>query len=236
MYLSYNQTIDWFQENKQELTTLAQQKSLVFCPSYESLTNLIPLFRGTTLGFGAQNCSAHSHGAYTGQIMARSLQEIGVHYCIIGHSEVRHYFHETNEQLMHKLEQLLTYAITPIFCVGETKALYEQQSTLTAIAQQLQPVVTLLQHQQQPCTIFIAYEPVWAIGTGVVAHNDHIQKVTEFIHQHLEPYSKQHAIYILYGGTVTPETASILKQLNTIQGFLIGKASTNFQELKKIVS
>ena len=236
MYFSYNQALNWCTTNKHDLLNLTSNIPFILCPSYESLTSLTEIFNKSTFVLGAQNCSEHSQGAYTGQIMAQSLQEIGVKYCIIGHSELRKAYNETNEQLLNKLKQLLMHDIIPIFCIGESREEHEQGLTLERLELQLQPLITVLQGHQKSITCFIAYEPIWAIGTGIVADNTHITDALNFIKKKLESEKTTHTFSLLYGGTVTSDTVTLLKKVEPLEGFLIGKASTNFQELKKIVS
>ncbi len=237
MYYSYDQAREWFQTYQQELAELAQKTSLIFCPSYEILPLALDFFAQTTIKFGAQNCSEYSSGAYTGQIMAQSLKELHVAYCLIGHSEVRTALHENNEQLLRKMEQLIINNIIPIFCLGESKTDYEQKKTKEIIEHQLQPLIQLLKNNSQnSLTCLVAYEPVWAIGTGIVAHNNHIIEAATLIKQQLQPYATMHTLPIVYGGTVTSDTIIELKKIELLEGFLIGKATTHFQELKKIIS
>lgn len=233
IYYSFNQALAWCKEHKQGLAELAQKNSIVLCPSYEALAPVAQLLADTPLALGAQNCSEHNMGAYTGQVAAQSLHELGVKYCIIGHHEVRTAFGDTHAQLLKKMEQLLKQKIVPIFCLGENKQDYEDNRTHEIMAQQLEPVTTLLKNHEK-ADLLIAYEPVWAIGTGIVANNNHISQALTFLSQALHQNLNQ--IRFLYGGTVTGETIKTLKEIDLISGFLIGKATTNFQELKKIVS
>lgn len=236
MYFTYNQARTWCQEHQQHFSELTKKNTLVLCPSYESLASLASLLNHSPVALGAQNCSGHTNGAYTGQIMAKSLQELNVQYCIIGHSEVRTYLSETNDQLKQKVEQLFLHNIMPIFCVGESKHEYENNMAFEKIHDQLQPLMTALEQEHHSKALFIAYEPIWSIGTGVVADNTHIHTIITYIHKLLDPYKKSHKIHTLYGGTVNGETILELKKIDLLHGFLVGKASTNFQELKKIVS
>lgn len=235
MYFSCNEAVAWCTEHEQGLMELAQKNNFVLCPSYEALAPLAQIFAKSKITLGAQNCSEHAAGAYTSQIMAQSLQELGVKYCLIGHSEVRATYGDTNPQLLKKMEQLIAHGIIPIFCLGETKLDYEHNQSEKALMQQLEPIIQLLKNDEEK-NIFIAYEPVWAIGTGIVASNDHIIKVVNTLEQTLKSVVKDHTIPLLYGGTVTGQTIAKLKEIDLLSGFLIGKASTNFQELKKIVS
>jgi triosephosphate isomerase (TIM) len=236
MFFSYNQALEWCQQHKQDLIALTTKHSFIVCPSYDVVATLSKLFAESSVKIGAQNCSEYSHGAYTGQVSAQSLNELGARYCIIGHSEVRTALCETNDKLFHKMEQLVAHSLIPIFCIGETKEEHEQKITHKKIEQQLEPLLRLLRLSTKPLQCLIAYEPIWAIGTGIVADNDHISLALTHIKKLLEPYKNTHTFSLLYGGAVTGDTLGELIKIRELEGFLVGKAGTNFQVLKKIVS
>lgn len=233
MFFSHNEVVQWFQENGDQLLQLSQNNSIIVCPSYESLAEVGRAFHGTSLAMGAQNCSESLKGAYTGQVSAQSLKELGVSYCLVGHSEVRDFCGDSNKQLEEKLKRLVEKSITPIFCIGESKTEYEEKNTQYSIENQLAPLIAVYSKTAQPC--FIAYEPIWAIGTGVVAHSGHITQVLAIVKSALKACVDPDLVRYLYGGTVTSKTISGLKTIEALDGFLIGSASINFQELKKIV-
>lgn len=236
MYFSYLQAIAWYNDNKNQLQQLADASAaLIICPSYDSLAYIAQLTKSSPVLLGAQNCSEHLQGAFTGQISAQSLKEIGINYCIIGHSEVRTACQDTNKQLKQKLQHLIEQNIIPLFCIGESLEEYHTSTTHRSLEKQLEPIFELLNNRSISTPFFIAYEPLWAIGTGVVAHNEHIISVLAAVKKIMKTCKEFHQFRFLYGGTVTSGTISELKKIENLDGFLIGKASTDFQELKKIV-
>lgn len=235
MYFSYNQTHTWIETHKKDLISLANQsaQTIVLCPSSENIMQIQQAFEETHVFWGAQDCSNKNSGAYTGQYSAQSLKELGCTYCIIGHSERRIYQHETSELIAEKLEQLLNSTIIPIVCVGETAHEHNQKATNITLKNQLKPLLDKKKNNKSPW--IIAYEPVWAIGTGNIPTPAEIEKAfTQIIllstEANISPLPQ-----LLYGGSVSSETINNLKQVNGCDGFLIGGASTDFQELKKIV-
>ncbi|OGT44981.1 MAG: triose-phosphate isomerase [Gammaproteobacteria bacterium RIFCSPHIGHO2_12_FULL_38_11] len=177
--------------------------------------------------FGAQNCSEYENGAYTGEISALMLKEMGCHYVIIGHSERRQIFHETNQQIYKKCIQAVNAGLVPILCVGETLAERTEARTLQVVQEQLE-VVSLLKDNCATFTeIVIAYEPVWAIGTGKSATPEMAQVVHAEIRtqlQKVDPVLAQLS-RVLYGGSVKPDNANALFSMPDIDGALVGGAS-----------
>lgn len=237
MYFSFNEARSWLEKNSTQLD--ASQKAsgvqIIFCPSFESLSVAAEKLKNTQLALGAQNCSAQEIGAYTGQIAARSLQELGCKWCIIGHSEVRQADVENNETISKKIEQLLKNNITPIVCVGETLEEYRSKNELKKIVEQLKPIQLVLDREKHQKMVCIAYEPLWSIGTGIVADNAYLEDVFWQLEAIFESYKDLHSVVLLYGGSVNENNAPRLWQIPQIAGFLVGKASTDFQLLKKIV-
>jgi triosephosphate isomerase (TIM) len=238
MYFPFTQSIEWIKNNTEMLQELQQQTrhNITLCPSYDSLSIIAHELKSSSIAVGAQDCSNHKSGAYTGQVSAKSLAEIGCLYCIIGHSESRRYQQETSVDVAQKMQQLLQNYITPILCIGETQQEYEQELTCVVLEKQLAPIGDLLQAYAKPKTaLYIAYEPIWAIGSGIIPENDYLKKVYHQIKDLIKNYPNNDAISLLYGGSVNGQTISRFKQVPEIKGFLIGSASTDFQELKKIV-
>jgi len=229
MNLSFNQSIDFCTKNKNALQQLAQTADIVLCPSFIALAPIINMFKDTPITIGAQNCSEYATGTYTGEISALSLTEIGITYCIIGHSERRVYYHETTENLIKKI--YLSYAanIIPIICIGESHHDFLNKKTFTVLAQQLEPIVLAIAEQQYHNKhIIIAYEPVWAIGTGIIPEQKQLITIfgwlAELMHQYLPDYTVQ----LVYGGSVNQNNITELKTIFHIIGCLIGNASTDF--------
>lgn len=185
----------------------------------------------------AQNCSDHLSGAFTGEVSASMLASIGVTYCIIGHSERRSYFNESNQIIAQKIFRLLENNLCPVFCCGESSSQREGGGHFDVIGSQLhEGLFQLKESEIQKCVI--AYEPVWAIGTGVTATLEQAQEMHQFIRKQVEEkYTKTIAqnISILYGGSVTGENASSLFACADVDGGLVGGASLKANDFLKII-
>jgi len=175
----------------------------------------------------AQNCSGKKKGAFTGEVSTEMLNSIGIKYCIVGHSERREYFAETNEQLADKLDRCLENSITPIFCCGEPLNIREAGTQNQYVATQLKESLFHLSAQQLQ-SVIIAYEPIWAIGTGKTATTAQAQEIHAYLRSVLaSQYSNEAAqgISILYGGSVKPDNAKELFGCADVDGGLVGGAS-----------
>lgn len=194
------------------------------CPPFPYLAQVAERLAGTGIGWGAQDCSAHEHGAYTGEVSAAMLADFGCRYAIVGHSERRTLHAESDELVARKAGALLARGITPIVCVGETLAQREGGLTDEVVKRQLSVVIHALGH----CVgeIVVAYEPVWAIGTGLTASPAQAQAVHATLRAQLGAASA-HAqrMRILYGGSVKPDNATALFSQADIDGGLIGGAA-----------
>lgn len=240
MQKTHNESIAWCQSNKNKLIELVQETShtIVLCPSFIDLTGVNEFFKDTAISVGAQNCAPVELGACTGNISVLSLQEIGCSYCIIGHGECRLDFTEDSDLIARKLELLLKYNIKPIICIGETENARNNGSTKEFLEKQLEPIIKVLEVSNVRMPIYIAYEPIWAIGSGKIPEFAELQNTINWINQYMqERYAQKIAseINILYGGSVTEENIKTLREIKGIKGFLLGKASLDFQILKKIV-
>ncbi len=237
MYFTTDEAILFARNHQQEFIDLAQetQHTIILCPAFLEFREISQLFKNTAIKRGAQDCSAHENGAYTGQVSAESIKKSGGDYCIIGHSEKRMYQGETDEMVAQKCSLLLDAGITPILCIGEDVAAYEQKNTLAMLEKQLTPIFSMLSKQTfQDKVICIAYEPVWSIGTGKIPSLSELTMVFDW----LKAYTVKHNAIswpFMYGGSVNENTMDILTNLDNVHGFLIGSASLNFQTLKKIV-
>ena len=179
---------------------------------------------GTDLRWGAQDCSSHEQGAYTGEVSVAMLAEFGCRYVIVGHSERRQHHGETDQLVADKAKIALAKGITPIVCVGETLAQREAGETEVVVKRQLSAVIHALAH----CAgeMVVAYEPVWAIGTGKVATPEQAQAVHALLRAQLKAATPHaDAMKILYGGSMKPDNAAILMAQPDIDGGLIGGAS-----------
>lgn len=204
------------------------------------LIDIIPVkqtLEGTNIKVGAQNMYFEDKGAYTGEVAPNMLSDAGVEYVVIGHSERREYFAETNDTVNKKVVKALEYGITPILCCGETLKQREEGITYDHIRIQLKTALKGLSAEQVQ-KVIIAYEPIWAIGTGKVATNEQAEDVCAQIRLLIkELYGRELAdsIRILYGGSVTADNASGLFAMADIDGGLVGGASlkTDFAKIVK---
>jgi len=176
----------------------------------------------------AQDCSATTLGAYTGEIAPSQIQDIVVHWVIIGHSERRTKYGETNSIVAKKLRNALDSNLGIVLCVGETLEQRESEKTLDIIAAQLHVLKEVIKHDDEYKNIVIAYEPVWAIGTGKTASPDQAEDVHKYIREHLTTGNNKDIadnMRIIYGGSVTDQNAEELMKKPNIDGFLVGGAS-----------
>jgi len=186
----------------------------------------------------AQNCYNKKSGAYTGEVSAEMLQSIGIPFCVIGHSERREYFQESNQMLAEKLNLLLQYEITPIFCCGEPLNIREAGTQNSFVETQLRESLFHL-NETDIQRIVIAYEPIWAIGTGKTATSQQAQEIHAYLRSVL---AKQYGaavannISILYGGSVKANNAKELFSCPDVDGGLVGGASLNAAEFTTIIS
>lgn len=232
MQFTHNESLAWIQEHQQELISLCQQAQYTFvlCPSF---TTLAPLVSSLFIR-GAQDCSAYERGAYTGDVSVLSLKELGCSYCIVGHNERRIYCKETVENTAHKVALLMQHEIQPILCVGETIEQKVQGFTQKALENQLLPVLERIQNGSFR-RICLAYEPVWAIGTGQIPSLKELQIVIEWLQNYVTRSFPFLSFSLLYGGSVNDKNIRELKRIEILQGFLLGKASTDLQIMKHII-
>jgi len=198
---------------------------LVVCPPAPYLAQAKAALAGSAVARGAQDMSAHESGAFTGEVSARMLQDFACRYVIIGHSERRAMHGETDALVAAKAVRALAAGLVPIVCVGETLAEREAGQTDAVVTQQLQPVLAAV--GAQLADIVIAYEPVWAIGTGKTATPAMAQQVHELIRAQLAQANATAAVkvQILYGGSMKPDNAKELLAMPDIDGGLIGGAA-----------
>jgi triosephosphate isomerase len=215
----------------QQLTNLPSGVDVMLCPP-ATLLQYFPANRQYALG--AQNLSEHDEGAYTGELSSNLIIEAGARFVLVGHSERRQYFAETDALVCAKIQQAVKAGLTPVLCIGETLAEHQQQKTQQVIAKQLAAV-----YAAQPELLLesvIAYEPVWAIGTGESATPEQAQAVHAFIRQQLTEYNSVAAatVRILYGGSVNAANCRALFAQADIDGALVGGASLKPAEFMQI--
>ncbi len=229
-----------FFSNKLTQDLAGMNFQIVLCPPFVFLQNVAEILTGTKLHLGAQNCYYERSGAFTGEVSPLMLKEIGVEYVIVGHSERRHIFGETDEMINKKVKAILDNGMKPVICVGETKEERERGLTFCVVESQTRQALFGLSKDNVE-KVVIAYEPVWAIGTGIVAKPYQAQEVHRFIRKLLEQlYDEELAqkIPILYGGSIKPDNFFGLMIQPDIDGGLVGGASLDdqFIELAKIIS
>ena len=216
---------------------VADDVKVAICAPFTQLAALVEAFEGTGIGVGAQNMYFEDEGAFTGEVSAKMLKEIGVTYCVIGHSERRQYFAETDVTVNKKVVSALAAGLKPILCVGELLA--EREQGITAEIVRMQTKVALIGVEKESLKdIIIAYEPVWAIGTGKTATSDQADEVCGIIRDVIaELYDKDAAegTTIQYGGSMNAGNAKELLSKYHVDGGLIGGASLKSADFGIIV-
>jgi triosephosphate isomerase len=211
---------------KEKLGSKKPDVEVVLCPPFVSLAIASSLMKGGRLKLGAQNMSEHDEGAFTGEVSWKMLKSVGCEYVILGHSERRQYFHETNELVNVKAKKALANDLQPIICVGETLEEREKGVMVQVITTQIKGVLDGLASTEMD-RIVIAYEPVWAIGTGKNATPLQAQEVHQLIRKLIGQqygWAVADRVPIQYGGSVKPDNAVDLMTQNDIDGALVGGA------------
>jgi triosephosphate isomerase len=239
MNLDYQEGLTLFSEiaNMVNDETTGQQKAVV-CSPFIHIYSLVQMSKGyEKVGVGAQNAHQNDSGAYTGEISAKMIKSIGAEYVILGHSERRQYFGEDNQLLAAKTDTALKNGLIPIFCIGETLDEREGGQYFDVIKTQLKEGIFHLSTEQFGLLV-LAYEPVWAIGTGKTASAEQAQEIHAFIRNEIaEAYNQEVAdnTTILYGGSCNPKNAPELFAQPDIDGGLIGGASLKSRDFVDIV-
>jgi len=201
---------------------------LIYCPPYTLISTFSKKFENCQIGIGGQNChESESYGPYTGSVNSRMLKNIGANFVILGHSENRE--KGENDKLINlKIKSALEAKLKVIFCIGETLSQKRKKNTQSILSKQIKIGLDGIKNKSN---IFIAYEPVWSIGTGIVPKSKDLLKIVEFIKSKFKNKSTK----VLYGGSVNPQNIKNLKKINNIDGFLIGGASQNVNKFIDIV-
>lgn len=234
-----NNTISQSKQLVKELLPLIKGAGceIVLCVPFTDIKTVSPLIKGTGIGLGAQNVHFAESGAYTGEISAAMLKELKVKYCILGHSERRQYFAETDDSINKKIFTCLKYKIKPIVCVGETLQQRENGETEKVLSAQIAGCFKDLKPKDFD-RIVIAYEPVWAIGTGKTATAEDADATIGYIRKQLRILfgkSVAQKTRIQYGGSMNASNARRLMAMPEIDGGLIGGASLKAAEFAKVV-
>ena len=224
----------------EELAPLVKntENEVILCVPYTDLFYSLLTAQETNIKIGAQNMHFEESGAYTGEVSGKMLKSIGVEYVIIGHSERRQYFAETDESVNKKIKAAFLNGLKPIVCVGETLEQREEGKTVEIITKQTQLALDGLTNKQVENTI-IAYEPIWAIGTGKTATSEDANNSIKEIRNKIGKIYGQNTadrVIIQYGGSVKPSNAKELFEMSDIDGGLVGGASLKSEEFSKIVN
>ena len=214
------------------------KNEVILCVPFTDLFYALLHVQGTNIKIGAQNMHWEEKGAYTGEVSAQMLKSIGTEYVIIGHSERRQYFAETDETVNKKIKSALTVGLKPIVCVGETLEQRENGKTEEIVTNQVEKAFNNLKAEDLK-NIIIAYEPIWAIGTGKTATKEEANETIAQIRKKVaEMYGQNNAneIIIQYGGSVKASNAKELFEMSDIDGGLVGGASLKPDEFSKIVN
>ena len=238
MYKTIPEAIELANGLKRELFELeAEAIDIVLCPPYTALSEVAEVVADSNIQLGAQDAFWQDEGAFTGEVSALMLKDAGAKYVIIGHSERRQYFGETNDSVNKKIKAVLKHELTPIVCVGENLKERQEGKTFKVLDDHVQNGLRDLS-QEQVSKIVIAYEPVWAIGTGKTATSAQAQEAQKYIRGLLvKMYNKElsQSIRIQYGGSVKPENISELMQQVDVDGALVGGASLTVESFAAIV-
>ncbi len=224
--------------NELAVVQLAVNVEVIVIPTSIFISEVKSNLQNSSIKLGVQNTAGTDNGAYTGEISAAQIKSAGIEYALVGHSERREYFNESNKDLVQKINQLLAHSITPIYCCGEVLAEREKGNHFNLVKTQIEEGLFHLS-ETELLNCVIAYEPVWAIGTGVTASSDQAQEMHGFIRSILvEKYGQDIAnkISILYGGSCKPSNAQELFANSDVDGGLIGGASLVAESFAAIVN
>ena len=223
---------------KESLAPLAGKVEVAVCPTFTSLATAVEVLKGSNVKVGAQNIHWAENGAFTGEISGAMLKEIGVEYVIIGHSERRQYFGETDETVNKRMQAALANGLKPILCIGETLEEREGNKTEAVLEQQIKGAFADICECKMD-QITIAYEPVWAIGTGKTATPEMAEETHAFIRKTIAALYNEaiaDAMVIQYGGSMKPENAQALVAQADIDGGLIGGAALKADSFTALVT
>ena len=217
--------------------TLPENKKVIIAPPFTHLFPVSKVIDPSKIILAAQNCASTENGAFTGEVSTKMLQEIGVKTVILGHSERRLYFKEDSETLLKKVKIALKYNLDIIFCVGESLEQRENNKHFDVIKEQISETVLKL-NKDEFKKVIVAYEPVWAIGTGKTATPDQAQEIHEFIRNQIKEHFDENVANettILYGGSCKPSNAKEIFSKKDVDGGLIGGAALKSDDFSKII-
>ena len=229
MYLNENESVDFIKRMNQEEGSFSNSNVIIF-PSHTCINQVQKNLTSNNIKVGMQDCDIHTSGAYTGSVSINSITTVD--YCIVGHSERRLIYNDSDSIVQNKLQTIFNHNVSAILCVGETKEEKDNNQTHSVIDKQLSILPEDLKNN-----LIIAYEPVWSIGSGDLPSNEYIEEVLSYIKNKLKSlYSDEIAeeVILLYGGSVDENSINRLLKVKLIDGFLIGSASANFEAFKAI--
>ncbi|MFN8791542.1 MAG: triose-phosphate isomerase [Bdellovibrionales bacterium] len=229
MFKTPDETRKYFSSFRELVAKTSADRQVLFFPPALCLEAALESTRGTSLQIGVQNCHAKGEGAFTGEISAQAAQKMGAQWVLLGHSERRTLFHETDAMVSEKLQFVQNLGMKVMLCIGETLDERQSQRTESILSGQLEKALAKARAQD----LAIAYEPVWAIGTGVNASPEQAEQTHQFIVRWLEGRGFT-GTPVLYGGSVKPENAKALIDQPHVSGFLVGGASLDPQSFSKI--
>ena len=235
MYKTPDEAAETAQQLVERVGTVTEV-DIMIAPTFTALAAVSAVIQNSPVDLGAQNLFWESEGAFTGEISAPMLKSLGCKYCIIGHSERRQFFGETDETVNKKIQAAIGVGLKPVFCVGETEKERESEQTFSVLDKQVKKGLERLVSDQLD-TLIIAYEPVWAIGTGKTATDDQAQEVHEFIRTLVKKNfgdALSESLRILYGGSVKPANIANLMAMPDIDGALVGGASLDAESFSQI--
>ncbi len=236
MYKTVGEAVEFVRKLREKIETF-DDREVVIAPPFTSLYALKDLVKGAGISLAGQNCHWEEKGAFTGEISPVMLKDVGCSYTIVGHSERRQYFGENDEDINKKLKALIKVGIKPIFCIGEKLEEREAGKTFDVVKTQLDGGLKDLD-SVDIAKMVVAYEPVWAIGTGKTASPEQAQEVHAFIREHLSMLTNKNVaneVRILYGGSVKPSNVDSLMSEPDIDGALVGGASLEVDSFLRII-
>ncbi|AFY67389.1 triose-phosphate isomerase [Geitlerinema sp. PCC 7407] len=228
MHKTQAESLEFLQALLPHLTETSDDREVVLCAPFTALSALSKSLHGSLIRVGAQNIHWEDQGAYTGEISGAMLTELGVRYVVVGHSERRQYFGETDETVNLRLKAAQKHGLIPILCVGETKQQRDAGETEAVISRQIEQDLVGVDQQQ----LVIAYEPIWAIGTGDTCESSEANRVIGLIRSQL----KNPQVSIQYGGSVKPDNIDEIMAQPEIDGALVGGASLQPEGFARIVN
>lgn len=228
MHKTQREALEFLQDFKPHLDETPEDREVILCAPFTVLAILSKTLHGGRIRLGAQNVHWEKMGAYTGEISADMLTEIGVHYVVIGHSERRQYFGETDETANLRVISAQKQGLIPILCVGESKAQRDAGETEKVIISQIKRGLVDVDQKN----LVIAYEPIWAIGTGETCESEEANRVIGLIRQQLDYQD----VTIQYGGSVKPDNIDEIMAQSQINGALVGGASLDPAVFARIVN